>query len=140
MLRSIVILFALSQLSAQVCDPSKAGHVAAFGLAALGVAILIALRSHEVGIRMALGATSGDILRMVLGKNAVLVAAGTLVGSAGAFALTRLLQGLLFGVEPTGPGTFAMVAGILVFSAIFASLAPARRAARMDPIKALWIG
>jgi ABC-type antimicrobial peptide transport system permease subunit len=123
--------------------------VAAFGLAALGVAILgvfgvtsylIALRSHEVGVRMALGATSSDVLRMVLGQSAALVAIGTLLGLAGAFALTRVLQGLLFGVEPTDPLTFALVAGVLVVSAISASLAPARKAAHMDPIKVLWIG
>lgn len=123
--------------------------VAAFGLAALGVAILgvfgvtsylIALRSHEVGIRMALGATSTNILRMVLGQSAVLVAIGTLVGLAGAFGLTRVLQGLLFGVEPTDPLTFTLVAGVLVVTAMAASLAPARKAARMDPIKTLRLG
>jgi predicted permease len=120
--------------------------VTAFGVAALGVAILgvfgvtsylIALRSHEVGVRMALGATSSDILRMVLGQSAVLVAIGTLVGLAGAFGFTRVLQGLLFGVEPTDPWTFALVAGVLVVTAMAVSLGPARKAARVDPIKTL---
>jgi putative ABC transport system permease protein len=120
--------------------------VAAFGLAALGVAILgvfgvtsylIALRSHEVGIRMALGATSGDILSMVLGQSAVLVALGAFVGLAGAFGLSRVLEGLLFGVKPTDPLTLALVAGVLVVTAMAASLAPARKAARMDAIKTL---
>jgi putative ABC transport system permease protein len=123
--------------------------VAAFGLAALGVAILgifgvtsylITLRSHELGVRMALGATSSDILSMVLRQSAVLVAIGTLVGLAGAFGLTRALQGLLFGVEPTDPLTFALVAGVLVATAMAASLGPARKAASTDPIKTLRFG
>ena len=123
--------------------------VAAFGLAALGIAILgifgvtsylITLRSHELGVRMALGATSSDILSMVLRQSAVLVAIGTLVGLAGAFGLTRVLQGLLFGVEPTDPLTFALVAGVLVATAMAASLGPARKAASTDPIKTLRFG
>ena len=118
--------------------------MSALAVAILGVfgvtSYLIALRSHEVGVRMALGATSGDILRMVLVQIAALVAVGTVLGLAGAFGLTRVLRGLLFGVEPTDPLTFALVAAILLVTAIAASLAPARSAARMDPIKALWIG
>ncbi len=101
---------------------------------------LIARRSHEIGVRMALGATSNDILKMVLRQSGVLVVAGALSGLTGAFLVTRLLRGLLFGVEPTDPRTFGAVAGVLVLAALAASLAPARRASVMDPIRVLRMG
>jgi len=123
--------------------------MAAFGFASLCIAVLgvfgvmsylIARRSHEIGVRMALGATSNDILKMVLRQSGVLVAAGALSGLTGAFLVTRLLRGLLFGVEPTDPLTFGAVAGVLVLAALAASLAPARRASVMDPIRVLRMG
>jgi putative ABC transport system permease protein len=124
----------------------SAGVLGAFSLAALGIAILgvfgvtsylVALRSHEIGVRMALGARPADILKMVLGQSLVLVVMGSVIGLLGAFALTRVLQGLLFGVNPTDSSTFAMVAGVLVVSSLAACLAPARRASKVDPIVAL---
>jgi ABC-type antimicrobial peptide transport system permease subunit len=123
--------------------------MAAFGFASLCIAVLgvfgvmsylIARRSHEIGVRMALGATSNDILKMVLRQSGVLVVAGALSGLTGAFLVTRLLRGLLFGVEPTDPLTFGAVAGVLVLAALAASLAPARRASVTDPIRVLRMG
>jgi putative ABC transport system permease protein len=120
--------------------------VGAFSLAALGIAVLgvfgvtsylVALRSREIGIRMAVGAKPGDIWKMVVGQNLVLVAIGIAFGLAGAVALTRLLQGLLFDVRPSDPLTLAVVAGALALGAVAASLVPAWRAARVDPLVAL---
>jgi putative ABC transport system permease protein len=124
----------------------SASILGAFSLAALGIAVLgvfgvtsylVALRSREIGVRMAVGARPADILKMVLGQSFVLVAIGILAGLLGAFALTRVLEGLLFGVKPTDPFTFAMVAGALAISSLLACLAPARRASKVDPIVAL---
>ncbi|HXN63895.1 MAG TPA: ABC transporter permease [Candidatus Acidoferrales bacterium] len=120
--------------------------VGAFSLAALGIAVLgvfgvtsylVALRSREIGIRMAIGAKPGDIWKMVVAQNMVLVAIGIAFGLAGAVALTRLLQGLLFDVRPNDPLTLVMVAGALALAALAASLIPARRAAKVDPLVAL---
>ena len=124
----------------------SANILGAFSLAALGIAVLgvfgvtsylVALRSHEIGVRMALGARPADILKMVFGQSLVLVAIGTAAGLLGAFALTRVLQGLLFGIKPTDASTFAMMAAVLAFSSLVACLGPARRAAKVDPIVAL---
>jgi putative ABC transport system permease protein len=120
--------------------------VGMFSLAALGTAVLgvfgvtsylVALRSREIGIRLAIGANPRDIWRMVVGQNMVLVAIGIAFGLAGAVVLTRLLQGLLFDVRPSDPFTLAMVAGALALAALTASLIPARRAASVDPMVAL---
>jgi putative ABC transport system permease protein len=117
-----------------------------FSLATLGIAILgvfgvtsylVTLRSHEIGVRMAIGARPGDILKMVLLQNLALVAIGTVAGLLGALGLTRILQGLLFGVKTTDSFTFAMVAGVLVTAAMSACLIPAYRAAKVDPMVAL---
>jgi predicted permease len=124
----------------------SANILGAFSLAALGIAVLgvfgvtsylVALRSHEIGVRMALGARPADILKMVLGQSFVLVAVGTVAGLLGAFALTRVLQGLLFGIKPTDASTFGMMAAVLAISSLVACLGPARRAAKVDPIVAL---
>ena len=90
-------------------------------------------RRGEIGLRLAVGADPGDVLRMVLGQAARLAAAGVTLGLVAAFALTRVLQGLLFGVSATDPATFAAVAGVLGVAALLASTLPARRAARLDP-------
>jgi putative ABC transport system permease protein len=94
-------------------------------------------RRGEIGLRLAVGADPGDVLRMVLGQAARLAAAGVTLGLVAAFALTRVMQGLLFGVSATDPATFAAVAGVLAMAALLASYLPARRAARLDPAAVL---
>jgi ABC-type antimicrobial peptide transport system permease subunit len=110
-------------------------------LAAIGVHGLlsynVARRRQEIGIRMALGAGRGAVLGLVLREGLAIITAGLIVGLAGAVALTRLLQALLFGVSPTDPLTFVVVAAVLTAIALVATLLPARRAARVDPLPAL---
>lgn len=98
---------------------------------------LVALRSREIGIRMAIGAKPADIWKMVLGQNLLLVAIGIASGLAGTLALTRLLQSLLFAVRPNDPLMLTLVSVALALAAFVASLAPARRAAKVDPLVAL---
>jgi putative ABC transport system permease protein len=113
----------------------------AFLMAIVGVygvlAFAVAQRSAEIGIRMALGATPGAVLALVMKEGAVLVAAGALAGVAGALVLTRYLATLLYGVTATDPGTYAAVVIGLALAALAAILVPARRAARLDPVVAL---
>ena len=86
---------------------------------------------------MALGADRGDLVRLVVGEGMRVAAAGTAVGLAGAFALTRLMSGLLYGVRATDPATFVVVAVLLSAVAFAASWIPARRATHVDPLTAL---
>ena len=115
--------------------------LAALALAAVGVYGLMshiaAERTRELGLRMALGARVGDVLRLVLREGLGLAIAGVVLGLAGAAALTRVLRNMLFGVEPLDPLTFAGVAVLVIGCAALASLVPARRSARVDPIVAL---
>jgi predicted permease len=101
------------------------------------VAYSVAQRTREVGIRRALGAQQGDVLRLVLGHGMALVAAGAVVGLAGALAMTRVLKGLLFEVSPTSPSTFAGISLLLFIVALLASYIPARRAMQIQPAAAL---
>jgi predicted permease len=94
-------------------------------------------RTHEIGIRGALGATTGDVLRLVLRGGLLLSGAGLLLGLAGSLGLTRLLEALLFGVGARDPATIAGVAAILASVALLACYIPARRAAKVDPVIAL---
>ncbi|HTT63474.1 MAG TPA: ABC transporter permease [Bryobacteraceae bacterium] len=94
-------------------------------------------RSHEIGIRMALGASGAAILRMVLGKAVLLGGLGVLIGATAAIALTRLIASMLYGVEASDPLTFLTVAVLLFAVAVGASYAPARRATRVSPLTAL---
>jgi len=101
------------------------------------MAYAVAQRIHEIGVRMALGARTGQVLRMVVGQGLSIAAIGVGIGLAGAFAVTRLMAGLLEGVSPSDPLTFALVALLLASVAVLASWIPARRAARVDPMVAL---
>ncbi|HXI43401.1 MAG TPA: ABC transporter permease [Bryobacteraceae bacterium] len=110
-------------------------------LSAVGIygvlAYAVTQRTHEIGIRMALGAESADVLRMVLRRTLILAAAGIALGTAGALALTRLLSKFLFEVKPTDPATFIVVAALLAGVALLAGAIPARRASNVDPMVAL---
>jgi putative ABC transport system permease protein len=94
-------------------------------------------RTHEIGIRMALGAARERVMRMVLGEALALVGSGVVAGALGAWLLTRMLRTLLFGVKPTDPATFAAVAALLTAVAAIAAWIPGLRATRVDPVVAL---
>jgi putative ABC transport system permease protein len=110
-------------------------------LAAVGVygvmSYLVTQRTHELGVRMALGAQRGDILKLVAGGGAKLAAIGIAIGVTLALAMTRLMSGLLFGVSATDPWTFVFIATLFAVVALLASYLPARRAAGTDPLVAL---
>jgi ABC-type antimicrobial peptide transport system permease subunit len=101
------------------------------------MAYAVTQRTGEFGVRTALGASPSNLLRLVLGQGIVTALIGVAIGTAGALALTRTLQSLLFGLSATDPLTFAMVALALVLVALLACYVPARRAAKVDPIVAL---
>jgi len=97
----------------------------------------VAQRTNEIGIRMALGAQTGDVLRLIVSQGFKLVLLGLGIGLVGAFALTRVISSLLFGVTTKDPLTFAAVAILLALVALLACYIPARRATRLDPLSAL---
>jgi len=101
------------------------------------ISFSVARRSKEFGLRVALGAQPGDVRSLVMKQGGVLVALGIVAGLAAAFALTRLMSSLLFGVAPTDPLTFASVTLILAAVALLACYIPARRATKVDPIQIL---
>ncbi len=110
-------------------------------LSALGIysvlSYSIAQQTREIGLRMALGAQQGNVLRLVIGGGARLAAIGIAVGLTAALTLTQLMKVLLFGVRPTDPFTFTAVIALLAVTSILACYIPARRAMRVDPIEAL---
>ncbi len=101
------------------------------------ISYTVAQRQREIGIRLALGAQRGDVLQMILRQGAQMALAGVVIGVAGAFALTRLMTNLLFGVTAHDPLTYGAVAALLFVVALLACYIPARRAMRVDPIVAL---
>jgi putative ABC transport system permease protein len=138
----------LESLLAREASPRRFNAIlfAAFGVLALVLAATgvygvlsysVSQRTHEVGIRMALGAGHRDVLRLFMGQGMALVLLGLVLGLAGAFALTRLMSSLLFGVSTTDAMTFVEVAVGLVLIGLFACYIPARRATKVDPLVAL---
>jgi putative ABC transport system permease protein len=114
---------------------------AALLLAAIGIygvlSYTVAQRTPEIGIRMALGAQQGEVLRSVVGQGMALATLGIILGGGAAVAVTRVLSGMLFGITPTDPAVFAAVAGLLAIVAALAAYIPARKASMVDPLIAL---
>ena len=110
-------------------------------LAAIGIfgvlSYAVSQRTREIGIRMALGAREGSVIRLIVVQAMILVVTGVAAGTIAALFLSQTMTKMLFGVTPTDPATFASVAGVLLGVALFASYLPARRATRVDPVIAL---
>jgi putative ABC transport system permease protein len=138
----------LGQIVSMSLWPARAGAalLGAFGVLALVLAGIgtygtvsysVSQRSHEIGVRLALGALPGDIRRFVLGGGARLAGTGIIVGLVGAFAVTRVMQGLLYGVSASDPLTLVFVSAVLASAVLVACYVPARRAMQLDPMVAL---
>ncbi|HXU38592.1 MAG TPA: ABC transporter permease, partial [Blastocatellia bacterium] len=144
-------LFGVKTMSEQIDSTlwqqrTAAGLIGIFGVLALGLAAIgiygviahwVVQRTREIGIRMALGASAVDVMRMILRQGLALALIGVAVGLAGAFALTRLMSSVLYGVSATDPITFALSSLLLVGVALGAGFVPARRATKVDPMIAL---
>jgi ABC-type antimicrobial peptide transport system permease subunit len=115
--------------------------IAALLLASMGIYAVIsysvAQRTHELGIRVALGARQLDVLKLVVGSGLKMVLIGVALGLVGAYILTRVLSNLLYGISVTDPSTFVSMSLLLIIIALLASYIPARRATKVDPIIAL---
>ena len=127
-----------ARLSAALC--SLFG-VLALLLAMIGLygvmSYMVSQRTHEIGVRMAIGADKGDVVKLILRQGLILTVIGLILGFAIALGFTRVLSSLLYGVSPYDPLTFAGIAILLIAVALLACYIPARRAARVDPIVAL---
>jgi putative ABC transport system permease protein len=146
-----VPLYAVAEVEEQLRQSTASQRFNTFLLAALGavglllaavgiysvIAYFVSLRTQEIGIRMALGASTRDVLGLMTWQGVRPVLIGVVVGAVGAYWATRLLAGSLFGVSPYDPATFALVAALLIVVSLFATLVPARRATRVNPIQAL---
>ncbi|HKQ85133.1 MAG TPA: FtsX-like permease family protein, partial [Candidatus Acidoferrales bacterium] len=97
----------------------------------------VARRTHEIGIRISLGASRSDVLLLIIRQGLILALVGSAAGLVSAFMLARLMTKLLYGVAPTDPVTFAGVAALLIAVALLACYVPARRAMRIDPVSAM---
>jgi putative ABC transport system permease protein len=97
----------------------------------------VSQRTHEIGVRIALGAPPGGIVRLILSESALLIGAGLLLGLAGAVAMTRVLSTLLYAIKPTDPATFLFVSSLMLAVGFLACYIPARRASKVDPMVAL---
>jgi putative ABC transport system permease protein len=118
------------------CFAALAATLAAIGLYGV-MSYSVSLRSQEMGIRMALGSQRKDILKLIIGHGLKLAVIGVAIGLIIALGLTRLLQSLLFGISASDPITFLVIALLLAIVAVLASIIPARRAMRVDPMVAL---
>jgi putative ABC transport system permease protein len=101
------------------------------------LAWVVAQRTPEIGVRLALGARPAQVVRMILASVSVLLGIGLAIGLAGAWALTRFVESLLYGVRPHDPWLFTTAAIVVFGSGLLAALAPSRRAARVDPVTTL---
>jgi predicted permease len=129
---------ALERLFARLTGLLGLLAVALAGIGLYGVmSYTVASRTHEIGLRMALGAQAGEVLRMVLRQTLLLVVTGLVIGLAAAFATTKLMESLLFGLTATDPLTMATAAAVMLAVAAVAGWLPARRAAQVDPMVAL---
>ena len=138
----------LEELQAKSLTPRRVnmilfGTFAGLGLILASVGIYgvvsysVSQRTHEIGVRMALGAERGDVLKVVVGQGLRSVLIGTAIGVAASFAVTRFLSTMLFGVKPTDPVTFVAVSLAFAACALVACYIPARRATKVDPMVAL---
>jgi putative ABC transport system permease protein len=145
---AVAHLSTLTALAAQSIAAQRFGALllalfaaAAALLAGIGVygvmSYVVAQRTHELGVRLALGARPPDVFALVIGRGLLLAGIGAGLGLAGAIALSPLLRGLLFGVKPTDPVTLAVVPFVLAGVALLACAIPGRRAARIEPVEAL---
>ena len=120
----------------QAARATMQSRLAAIGIYGV-VSYVVAQRQREIGIRMALGARRSHVLQLMLGQGARMALAGLVIGMIAAFALTRLMASMLYGVKPTDAVTFVLAAGLLCAIALAACWIPARRATRVDPMLAL---